>query len=171
MQALDQNTFVARASLLGLVRSGTDWCAPAELSLGRVDGLDLIRAARLVPVSRYLVRVLTTYGVPVALLIDEQGVWPSSEDWLPPTLLRERGGCGTLSGDFASHPGTLFATHEQSELASMIAGCFSAGLGFVAVDANGCSAVRINHDGNGWLAGRDAQQISECVAFLTTVSN
>ncbi len=142
----------------GITCAGGSW----RLTRGEpvaVSGLERLRVPRLVPVANFLRRLLMgKEDGAVMLLIDERGVWPSSEDWLPLTLLRQRGGCGGDSADFDAHPATLLAPYETAELSSMIACCLAGGLGFVAAHADGGRAARVNHDGAGWIACNDAAE-------------
>lgn len=106
----------------------------------------------------------------MVLLIDERGIWPSSEDWLPPTLIRRHGGLGEPACDFDGFPGMLLAGHERAELVSLITCCLSGGLGFVAAGHSGSggvgAAARSNHDGNGWVSGNDAAASERTARFL-----
>ncbi|MBY0308749.1 MAG: hypothetical protein K2Q09_08410, partial [Phycisphaerales bacterium] len=102
----------------------------------------------------------------VMLLIDERGIWSSSEDTLVLSLLRARGGLGPLTDDLDGHPGILLMPHESAELASLLGCCLCGGMGLLTCSSNGDRAVRINHDGKGWLWGNDDAASGRLAAFL-----
>ncbi|MDP1663010.1 MAG: hypothetical protein Q8L55_13925 [Phycisphaerales bacterium] len=153
----------------GVVRDGHSWLTSAPSA--PVATMERLQVPRLVPCARVIAGHLNAEGGnPVVLLIDERGIWPSSEDWLPPTLIRRHGGLGEAACDFDGFPGMLLAGHERAELVSLLACCLSGGLGFMAAGHSGIggvgAAVRINHDGNGWVAGSDAAAAERSARFL-----
>lgn len=153
----------------GVAREGHDWITSAPSA--PVAVMERLRVPRLIPCARVIAAHLGAEGAgPVVLLIDERGIWASSEDWLPPMLVRRHGGLGESAGDFDGFPGMLLAGHERAELVSLVACCLSGGLGFVAAGRSGRggvgAAARIDHDGNGWAAGSDAAAVERTARFL-----
>jgi len=152
----------------GVLRAGEGAGWSASTQSVSLAGLDRLTAARVAPCARAVARLLAyDTNQSVLLLIDERGIWPSSEDPLVLTLLRLRGGLGPAAADVDGWPAVLLAPYEPAELASLLACCLCGGMGLVACSSSGDRSVRINHDGKGWLAGNDPAQMAAVAQLLS----
>lgn len=152
------------------VHSGWNLVAPHHTRVDLVTTPSQgLASGHVVPVARCLVKHLTQAGpYKVMLLLDEQGVWPSAEDWLIPMLIRGR--WGHLDADFGKFPGTLLQPFEAGELTSLLVCALCFGLGFIAIDEYGYVAVRINHDGEGWVAASGSQEAASTAEFWANLA-
>jgi 8-oxo-dGTP pyrophosphatase MutT (NUDIX family) len=172
MQVLSFDKSVEYLAERGVARQQVGWnlVAPNQTRVDLVTAPSQgLASGHIVPAARWMVRHLTQAGpYKVLLLLDEQGVWPSAEDWLMPMLIRGR--WGHMGADFLEFPGTLLQPFEAGELTSLLACAICFSLGFIAVDELGYVAVRINHDGKGWISSTDPQELAKSAEFWANLA-
>lgn len=100
---------------------------------------------------------LVAQGNEILIVVDEHGVWPSSEDWN--LYYRWRQAAGDHER-IEQSPGHLFACNESNDATSLMVMARLFGWGIYAVARESRRAVLVDHDGHGVVVAADSSVLA-----------